>query len=106
MPYRNGTGPFGQGPMTGRGLGYCAGYNSPGFTRGTPAGRFGYGRGFRRGFGRFGAPFTQQVQNEGTNEQDNGTQDNKASTELKEEIKALRSELERIEEKLKNLETK
>lgn len=33
MPGMDGTGPFGQGPMTGRGLGYC-------------------GRGLRRGFGR------------------------------------------------------
>lgn len=40
------TGPMGQGPMTGRSLGYCAGYESPGFTRG-----FGGGRGQGRGFG-------------------------------------------------------
>lgn len=52
MPYGDGTGPAGMGPMTGRGLGYCAGYNSPGFTRGVPAGRgFGWGRGFGRGWG-------------------------------------------------------
>jgi len=35
MPGQNGTGPLGQGPMTGRGLGPC-------------------GRGLRRGFMRFG----------------------------------------------------
>ncbi|MCD6575698.1 MAG: DUF5320 domain-containing protein [Nanoarchaeota archaeon] len=46
MPFGDGTGPDGRGPMTGRGLGYCAGYNSPGFTRGVPMGR-GFGRGFR-----------------------------------------------------------
>lgn len=36
--------------MTGRGLGYCAGYDTPGFTKGVPrGGRGGYGRGFGRG---------------------------------------------------------
>lgn len=52
----DGTGPNGQGPMTGRGLGYCAGYQNPGFVnngfvrggeRGFRAG--GSGRGFFRG---------------------------------------------------------
>ncbi|SHJ48916.1 DUF5320 domain-containing protein [Desulfofundulus thermosubterraneus] len=27
----DGTGPWGMGPVTGRGMGYCAGYNLPGF---------------------------------------------------------------------------
>ncbi len=45
MPRGDGTGPNGLGPRTGRGLGYCNGYNSPGFTRG------GFGRGYGRGFG-------------------------------------------------------
>jgi len=32
---------------------FCAGYNSPGFTKGVPRGRgFGFGRGWGRGFGR------------------------------------------------------
>lgn len=31
MPWGDGTGPAGMGPMTGRGLGYCAGYGAPGF---------------------------------------------------------------------------
>jgi len=33
-------------------MGYCAGYPSPGFTRGPPAGWFGRGRGRGRGMGR------------------------------------------------------
>ncbi len=45
-------GPEGFGPMTGRGLGYCAGYDSPGFAKGIPrgGGGFGGGRRFGRGF--------------------------------------------------------
>jgi hypothetical protein len=45
MPWGDGTGPAGMGPMTGRAGGYCAGYNAPGY-----AGGFG-GRGSRGGFG-------------------------------------------------------
>lgn len=47
MPAGDGTGPGGMGPMTGRGAGYCAGYNTPGYAN--PA--FGWGRGFGRGRG-------------------------------------------------------
>jgi len=51
MPRGDGTGPAGYGPMTGRGLGYCAGYDTPGYTKGVPRGGGGFGRGFGRGFG-------------------------------------------------------
>ncbi|MCD6153487.1 MAG: DUF5320 domain-containing protein [Syntrophobacterales bacterium] len=40
MPWGDRTGPMGYGPMTGRGAGYCAGYQMPGFANPTP------GRGF------------------------------------------------------------
>jgi hypothetical protein len=49
MPWGDRTGPAGQGPRTGRGLGYCNGYNQPGYVTSPGFGR-GYGRGF--GFGR------------------------------------------------------
>ena len=58
MPRGDGTGPTGMGPMTGRGAGYCAGNQAPGYAnpvsgRGFGPG-FGRGRGigFGRGFGR------------------------------------------------------
>ena len=60
MPAGNGTGPDGMGPMTGRALGYCAGYDRPGYMNdgfGRGGGR-GFGRGFGRGGGRgFGRGF-------------------------------------------------
>ncbi len=31
MPWGDGTGPWGFGPMTGRGAGFCAGFGMPGF---------------------------------------------------------------------------
>jgi hypothetical protein len=49
MPGFDRTGPVGQGPMTGRGLGLCTGAVRPGTGYGYG---FGYGRGFGRGFGR------------------------------------------------------
>ena len=52
MPFGDGTGPRGMGPMTGRGGGYCAGFNAPGFANPIP-GRLGlgYGRGPGRAYG-------------------------------------------------------
>ena len=50
MPRGDGTGPSGQGPMTGRGAGFCAGYDVPGYAN-PGYGYFGRGRG-RRGGGR------------------------------------------------------
>jgi hypothetical protein len=53
MPFGDGTGPQGMGPMTGWGAGYCTGYNRPGFA-GLTLGRrwFGFNRYFGRGGGR------------------------------------------------------
>ena len=51
MPRGNRTGPSGLGSRTGRGLGFCAGYSTPGYTKGPGMGRgIGYRRG--RGWGR------------------------------------------------------
>lgn len=51
MPRGDGTGPLGLGPMTGRRLGYCAGYSVPGFAN--PIG-YGVGRGMAWGRGGVG----------------------------------------------------
>ena len=50
MPRGDRTGPFGMGPMTGRGLGYCAGFGMPGFANFAPG--WGVGPWFGRGGGR------------------------------------------------------
>lgn len=57
MPRGDQTGPAGAGPMTGRGTGFCAGFNAAGFQ--TAGGGFGHGCG--RGFG-FRNRFVQPVQ--------------------------------------------
>ena len=58
MPFRDGTGPSGQGSRTGRGAGNCASKGGAGRFggRGLGLGRGGRGRGFGRGFGLGVAP--------------------------------------------------
>ena len=64
MPFGDGTGPRGLGPMTGRGAGFCTGFGKPGFaspmpgypyprgygysTPTWPRWGYGFGRGWRR----------------------------------------------------------
>ena len=48
MPKGNGNGPMGMGPMTGRGMGYCAGLAEPGYQN---RNGFGAGNGYRSGAG-------------------------------------------------------
>lgn len=50
MPKGDRTGPAGMGPMTGRAVGFCAGYPVPGYMN--PVGGLGYG-----GAGRGGRPW-------------------------------------------------
>jgi hypothetical protein len=66
MPGGDGTGPGGMGPMTGRAVGYCAGYPAPGFRNPAPgrwagAGTWGaapyYGRSAYRA-PAYGAPWS------------------------------------------------
>lgn len=51
MPRGDRTGPMGQGSMTGRGAGYCAGYNLPGHANQVPGRGFGMGWRGGRGYG-------------------------------------------------------
>lgn len=98
MPGGDRTGPAGEGPMTGRQLGYCAGndrmgsyYPRRGFGRG-----LGYGRGFRRGFGaRFG-----QVRGGFWKSSDS---DVSREVMLEREVESLRKQLSSLEEKLSKL---
>ena len=108
MPRGDRTGPDGMGSMTGRGLGYCAGYSSPGFTRGVPRGGagygfgrrggFGYGRGYGRGFyqnpyyGYPSYPYPYSKENE--------------EQMLKDELKIIKEEAKNIEKRLDELKAK
>lgn len=88
MPYYDGSGPEGFGPMTGRGFGSCAGQ---GFVpRGFGMGR---GRGLRGGYGyRYFVPPVI-------------TQDEEIQM-LKEDQKVLQEDLKNVEQRLKELSSK
>lgn len=52
MPSGDRTGPMGQGPRTGRGMGYCNGNDVPGYANPGPGRGLGRGFGGGRGMGR------------------------------------------------------
>jgi len=65
MPRGDGTGPLGAGPRTGRGLGYCAGSDRPGYAWGPGAGGLGMrggGRGYRHSYYATGLTGWQRAQ--------------------------------------------
>jgi hypothetical protein len=70
MPRGDRTGPAGAGPTTGRGAGFCAGFNQPGFASGGGFGR-GMGRGMGFGFrNRFFAGWGNQAPAQPMNKKD------------------------------------
>lgn len=92
MPRRDGTGPTGRGPMTGRGAGPCAG-------AGTGAGR-GFGRGPGRGFGPgagFGGARRRLRAGLGAA---NPAPDTGVATDAGREEEALRSRLDALKQEL------
>ena len=90
MPQGDRTGPEGQGSMTGRAMGSCAGFNTPGFVN--P--RFARGLGRGRGFGRRAIQM-QQPQLVITEKQEKEL--------LEQELKAIKEEQAEIEAHLKKL---
>lgn len=112
MPRGDRTGPRGMGPMTGRGLGYCAGFDAPGYA--SPGPGYGRGRGWGGGgrgwrhwyyatglprWARYGyppaapyAPYWQPMSRE------------QEADMLKSQAEALKRELEAIAQRLEDLE--
>lgn len=95
MPRGNGTGPMGQGPRTGRGAGFCAGYDTPRY-----GGRFGagFGHGYGRGQGR-GFGFQQRMRAAMSNELT--TENEKAF--LQNRVEILTREIENANKRLAEL---
>ncbi len=115
MPRGNRTGPSGQGPRTGRGLGYCAGYSTPGYTRnfgmgwgrgyGGGRGWGGGGRGRGRGFypGEYHYPPEYPVPISPLSTQINPEDEAKY---LEDSLNGLKKEIELIEKRLEELSVK
>jgi len=108
MPWGDRTGPWGRGPMTGRAAGYCAGFPVPGFMNPLP-GRFGWDRGFGRGFGfgrgrGFGRGFGWRrfYLDEPVSEPTTLTKEEQKKI-LEAELKEIETEKEEIEKRLKEI---
>jgi len=108
MPGGDRTGPEGFGARTGRGLGYCSGYDSPGFTKGHTKG---WGRGFGRGYWGRGRGFWRRDyypdSNYGPvpyyrNNYPEPSKDEEKSY-LEDIVKGLESELKAMKERLQEL---
>ncbi len=102
MPGRNGTGPVGQGPMTGRGLGVCTGVNSTvyGNRMGLGMGRragfgMGLGMGRRAGFGMGFNRFYNEVPTAGLSQKEFLAAQKDS---LKEQLEIINSQLENLAE--------
>lgn len=106
MPRGDRTGPLGEGPMTGRQLGYGAGYDSPGYTKGPG---MGIGRGFfgrgRNLFGRGrGQGFFWTRRDVAPEEIREIPSRNDELSNIKAEVQSIKSSLSSILERLKLIE--
>ena len=95
MPRGDGTGPAGAGPMTGRAMGYCSGYDAPGFANAC-FGR-GRGRGFRRRTFWRAYPAYSPYPAEPLSKEERKKM-------LEDERKAIEEELKTVEQEIKELE--
>lgn len=101
MPQGDRTGPNGMGSRTGRALGYCAGYDSPGFTEGMHMCRghgFGRGRGFGHGFGR---GFGRSMSKSDYIQEPTPVSKEQEKQMLEEELQELKQRIKEIESNLK-----
>ncbi len=104
MPRGDRTGPMGQGSRAGRALGYCEGFDSPGFTKGVGGGMsrgFGHGRGLGMGRGRsfdwgrnFGGVYPGSFQGSPF----------MSSMSKEDEVKLLKSQADALSHSQKNIE--
>jgi len=94
MPRGDGTGPAGQGAMTGRRMGFCAGFNTPGFMNG------GFGRGMGRGRGFAWRARAMQIM---PIQQPAVITEKQEKQFLEQELTALKEEMKEIEERIKEI---
>jgi len=116
MPFGDGTGPLGLGPMTGRRAGYCAGFPYPGYMNpyggrgyfGWGRGWFGRGRGWRNWYWATGLPGWQRAQMGwpawgGWGYYPYQPDPAQEKEMLTEELRALQEEMRAIQQRLKDL---
>lgn len=104
MPGRNGTGPMGMGPMTGRGAGFCQGSETPAYAG------FGQGRGYCGGMGqrrgnRFRAPYQSAWMMKGDTPDFYGkAEPENEKQSLSRQAEKLQAELDMVKKRLSEME--
>lgn len=86
MPGGDGTGPWGRGPRSGKGAGYCSGYHRPGYAAPFPGRRFWGGN-----YGFSGPRYYR-----------GGGSDERAA--LQDQAEFMRRRIDAIEERLKEID--
>jgi hypothetical protein len=105
MPRGDRMGPMGVGPRTGRGTGFCNGYNNPGFTnQGFGRGFFksGSGSGFGKGRGRMFWSNLQNPVQQHSKDQEKQILENELK-QLETEENEIRDEKELIKKRIEEL---
>ena len=103
MPRRDGTGPMGMGPMTGRGAGMCAGFAVPSYANQAGFGcGLGGGRGFRRMFYATGLLGRARFESQSANGEYASDADEKEL--LKRQAKLLENQLHNVKKRLADFE--
>jgi hypothetical protein len=104
MPWNDRTGPIGQGPLTGRGMGPCGGCQ--GYGRAGRGFRRGAGRGFKQGSGfdwrRWNMPVEPQQPVQPTKEQEMNILESETIA-LENEQKLIKQEIDVIKKRLSEL---
>ncbi len=96
MPFGDRTGPLGQGPMTGRGRGYCTENATPGRSNAGP------GRGMGRG-GRSGRGWRNQFRATGMNAWETPFAVPSAPADRPQEVAALKSAIDELQSSLNEI---
>lgn len=105
MPRGDKSGPMGQGPMTGRAIGYCVGNDAPGYMEGRPG--LGMARGFRggrkSGKGR-GMAMGRRMHNAAPFEEDLAPTKDEERNYLSRQAERLKRTLKEVEQRINELD--
>jgi len=101
MPRGDRTGPYSEGPKTGRGMGYCTGNDRPGYMNSLSNWGGGFGRRLRGGSG-YGRGAGIGFRHGYGNYYQEGVADVSEKTLIENEIRILKDQLSALEDRLSN----
>ena len=105
MPRGDRSGPSGEGPKTGRGMGYCTGNEHPGYMNMHQSWGAGFGRRFRGGYG-YGRGAGFGSRHDYGSYYPGSTADVSEKTLIENEIRILKDQLTALEDRLSKKDEK